>query len=407
MPDPQGAGGADEASGAQIGAEIPGLATIPSHEHGRHHRRQARSEDARELIDERNGGIADGGVEAVGEEARHGPEHGGVHDTERQGQSEADIKIVVGIVMEHPEGRETEDAEQQGAEAEHAGLADTVGDIAPEGDEEGHDHGGDHDHREGGRTLKPAGLGQVAQREYREGVEGHAVDEAGAHTGHHHLGITLEGVEQGVLHFRHLGLGFREVLGFMHGGTDIGTDEQQPRTHDERDAPAPADEGFVGKHCGEEADDAGGQQQAERKPHLRQAGVKSALVRGSRLERHQHGAAPFAAEAEALRNTAQDEQDRGPNPDAGIRRNASDGHGPRAHDHKGKHQHLFAADFIAEMAKHEAAQRTGHKADREGGERQHGPDAVVEFGEVQMIEDKPRDNAVQEEVIPLYDGPYE
>ena len=39
--------------------------------------------------------------------------------------------------MEHPEGRETEDAEQQGAEAEHAGLADTVGDIAPEGDEEG------------------------------------------------------------------------------------------------------------------------------------------------------------------------------------------------------------------------------------------------------------------------------
>ena len=66
MPDPQGAGGADEASGAQIGAEIPGLAAIPSHEHGRHHRRQARSEDARELIDERNGGIADGGVEAVG-----------------------------------------------------------------------------------------------------------------------------------------------------------------------------------------------------------------------------------------------------------------------------------------------------------------------------------------------------
>lgn len=68
---------------------------------------------------------------------------------------------------------------------------------------------------------------------------------------------------------------------------------------------------------------------------------------------------------------------------------------------------FFAADFIAEMAKHEAAQRPGHKADREGGERQHGSDAVVEFGEVQMIEDKPRDNAVQEEVIPLYDGPYE
>ena len=87
MPDPQGAGGADEASGAQIGAEIPGLAAIPSHEHGRHHRRQARSEDARELIDERNGGIADGGVEAVGEEARHGPEHGGVYDTERQARA--------------------------------------------------------------------------------------------------------------------------------------------------------------------------------------------------------------------------------------------------------------------------------------------------------------------------------
>ena len=29
-------------------------------------------------LDERNGGIADGGIEAVGEVARHGPEHGGV-----------------------------------------------------------------------------------------------------------------------------------------------------------------------------------------------------------------------------------------------------------------------------------------------------------------------------------------
>ena len=44
--DPQGAGRADDASGAQIGAEIPRLAAIPSHEHGRHHRRQARGENA-------------------------------------------------------------------------------------------------------------------------------------------------------------------------------------------------------------------------------------------------------------------------------------------------------------------------------------------------------------------------
>lgn len=105
MPDPQGAGGADEASGAQIGAEIPGLAAIPSHEHGRHHRRQARSEDARELIDERNGGIADGGSKLSERGSTWSRTRRRTHDTERQGQSEADIKIVVGIVMEHPEGR--------------------------------------------------------------------------------------------------------------------------------------------------------------------------------------------------------------------------------------------------------------------------------------------------------------
>ena len=108
-----------------------------------------------------------------------------------------------------------------------------------------------------------------------------------------------------------------------------------------------------------------------------------------------------------MRNTAQNEQDRSPNPDAGIGRDTPDGYGSRPHDHQGKHQHLFAADFVAEMPKHEAAQRPGHKTHREGGECQHGSDTVVKFGEIKMIEDKPRDNAVQEEVIPLYNGPYE
>lgn len=143
-----------------------------------------------------------------------------------------------------------------------------------------------------------------------------------------------------------------------------------------------------------------------RKPHRgRWRLIKSALVRRSDLK-DISTAPPHSPPRPRPCATRQDEQDRGPNPDAGIRRNASDGHGPVPMIIRVSTS-TFAADLSPKWPNTRPPKGRA-KADREGGERQHGPDAVVEFKrEVQMIEDKPRDNAVQEEVIPLYDGPYE
>ena len=59
------------------------------------------------------------------------------------------------------------------------------------------------------------------------------------------------------------------------------------------------------------------------------------------------------------------------------------------------------------MPEDKAPHRTGDEAHRERGERQHGPDAVVELGEIQVIENESGHNPIEEEVVPFDDGPYE
>ena len=121
------------------------------------------------------------------------------------------------------------------------------------------------------------------------------------------------------------------------------------------------------------------QQQPGRRAHLRPAAVEAAPPSRRVLDRHQHRAAPLAAEAEALQQAQHHQQDRRPRSPmlayVGSRpiRNVAD-----AHDQQRQAQHRLAADLVAEVAEDDAAQRARDEADREGGERRQRADQRVE-----------------------------
>ena len=328
-----------------------------------------------------------------------------MQDGKGKGQGQGHQHEVVGVVMQHPEGREADDAQQEHADTEDLGLAVTVGELAPEGDGHGHDS---RRHDEGGQrrlAMHAVLLGEVGQRVHAEDVEGNAVEEARAHAGQHHLGILLEDFDQGELGFGSLGLGFGEVLGFLHGHTHVGTDDEQHGAQDEGHAPAPAQEGFGAENGAQQSDDAGGQQQADGHADLGQAAVEGALGFGSGFKGHEHRAAPFAAKADTLKQTADDEQNRGPDADGFIGGDQADADRGRTHDFQRQNEHLLAAQLVAEVPEDDAAQRTGHKAHGKGGKGQHGADAGVKVGEIELVEEQAGNNAVQEEVVPFNDGP--
>ena len=181
--------------------------------------------------------------------------------------------------------------------------------------------------------------------------------------------------------------------------------DEQDGAQDEGHAPAPIQEGFVGEQHGREADDAGGEQEADRHADLGQAGIEGTLVGGRGFEGHEHGPAPFAAEPDALCKAAQDEQYGRPDADGCIGGDEADGDRGDAHDFQRQDEDLLAPDLVAEVAENHASQRTGHKPHRERGEGKHGPDARVKVREKELIEEQPGDHSVEEEVIPFDDGP--
>ena len=133
------------------------------------------------------------------------------------------------------------------------------------------------------------------------------------------------------------------------------------------------------------------------------AGVEAFLLRRRVLIGHQHRAAPFAAQPDALEH-AQEQQHGRPDADAVVGGHQADQEGRHAHDHQRHHQHALAADAVAEVAEDQPAQRTRDEADREGGVGQHGRHQRVVRGEVQFVEHDAGDDAVQEEVVPLDGG---
>ena len=184
---------------------------------------------------------------------------------------------------------------------------------------------------------------------------------------------------------------------------DIEPDGDQHEADHEADTPAPGEELRL-RQTGRQRHDAGREAQSDRQPDLREAGIQPAFVLGGVFVGHRHRPAPLAAEPDALQHAQQQQQDRRGDADLLIGRQQTDQHRGDAHDHQRHHQHVLAADAVAEMAEDHAAERTGEKADREGGVGEQDRDQRILGREIQLVEDDAGDGAIKEEVVPLDGG---
>lgn len=164
--------------------------------------------------------------------------------------------------------------------------------------------------------------------------------------------------EDGDLRRRCLLFGLFEDRAFEDGQADEQADAKQQHAEQEGDAPAPAQKGGL-LHRGGEVEDTVGEQQADRHAGLHPAGMEAAPALVAVFDRHQHRAAPLAADAEAPGETQQHQQHGQGcrHADLLIGRQQADEHGGHAHEHEGGDQHGLATDLVAIVPEDNAAER--------------------------------------------------
>ena len=151
---------------------------------------------------------------------------------------------------------------------------------------------------------------------------------------------------------------------------------------EERDAPAPREERLLGQ-----ARDARRRRPSRGEvPPARPSAASSRRSRrlpaGRVLDRHQDGAAPLAAEPEALHEAQHHEQRSAPRgPTDVVGRQEADRERRHAHEHQRQAEHRLAPDPIAEVAEDDAAHRPRDEADRERREREQRADQRLELRE--------------------------
>ncbi len=121
--------------------------------------------------------------------------------------------------------------------------------------------------------------------------------------------------------------------------------------------------------CGQHDEDAGRAEEAERRAELREHAVPALLAARRVLGREQHGAAPFAAEAQALAEPAEREQRRRRDADRGVGRQQADRDGRQAHRQQRRDERRLAPDAVAEVAEQRRADGPREERERERRER--------------------------------------
>ncbi|MNV59516.1 hypothetical protein D3C71_1519450 [compost metagenome] len=118
----------------------------------------------------------------------------------------------------------------------------------------------------------------------------------------------LDGRAGGFALFLHL----QEHGRFLDAAAQPQAEQHQRHAGDERHAPAPGLEVFRAQEGRYHGDEAGADQRAARRPHLRERRIASALVRLAVLHRQQHGARPFPAQGHALHEAQRHQRHRRP-----------------------------------------------------------------------------------------------
>src|SRR5712691_494364 len=119
------------------------------------------------------------------------------------------------------------------------------------------------------------------------------------------------------------------------------------------------------------------------------------------LDRHQHRAAPLAADAEPLRDSQHDQQYRRPDADLVVGGKTADQESRNAHDQQRENQHRLAADLIAEVTADYSSDGPRRKPDRVSTERSERAGQRVVVWKEELVEDKRAGGAIEEKVIPF------
>ncbi|CUI51816.1 Uncharacterised protein [Achromobacter xylosoxidans] len=376
------------------------LAGIVVGQQGADQRRHAAGDRAAELVRKRDAGIAHVRRKRRADVAGHrGVDRG--HEDQHDGDA-ADDAVGRALRDEHEHRVGRQHRTDRGRD-EHAGRTEDVGQPRRQRLHEELDDGDREQAVQDQLAVQAHRLRGVGQH---EGVG--EIDAADGHGAHAHA--QQHGAPGGAQHFlgRDLGafLAFEhlgEVGRFIDADADEVADQQQYRADQERHAPAPADEiGFVQR--GQQAEREQRQDQAGRAAQLRERGGEGAAPLRGVFARHQHRAAPFAADRQALRQAQQQQQGGGPQAGAGVAGQQADADRGQAHDDQGGHQRLLAADAVAQVAEDDAAQRARQEAGRKGAERGHGADERIGRGEEDLAEHQGGGGGVDVEVIPLDGG---
>ena len=122
---------------------------------------------------------------------------------------------------------------------------------------------------------------------------------------------------------------------------------------------------------------------------------------GRVFDREDDRSAVFRAGAETLQQAQHHEQNRRQDADAGVTGDKADQKSGNADQNERDDKHRLAPDAIAEMTKHQPAERPREKADAESGEGRKRSDARIELGKEQLVEHQRGGGAVDEEIVPL------
>ncbi|MGC0396347.1 hypothetical protein ACVME5_004039 [Bradyrhizobium liaoningense] len=200
-----------------------------------------------------------------------------------------------------------------------------------------------------------------------------------------------------------LGLDLTEGGGLLHVEADVETDADQEDRDQEGDAPAVSHEVALrqARHQREHADRG---EIADGVADLHHAAEQAAAMRRAILDHHQHGAAPFAAEADTLEKAQSDQQHRRGNADLLVGRKQADQEGADAHHHDRDREHRLAADPVAVMAKDRSSERPRQKSDGVGAEGRDGGERGIACGEEDLVEHQRGRRAIDEEVVPFDRG---
>src|SRR5262249_44968201 len=150
---------------------------------------------------------------------------------------------------------------------------------------------------------------------------------------------------------------------------NVQPDDNEQRTGEKWDTPGPREELLLRESLREQQENARGDDEADRRPQLREH-PEPRVAPGRRiLGREQHRPSPLTAEPEALTESAQGEQRRSPQPDGRIAGQQANRDRREAHGEQRRDERRLASDAIAKVTEHSRADRPRQESQRESCER--------------------------------------